>query len=307
MSKTFSTERSSVIRAVITGATGFIGCALCNELLESGWEVTAVVRPGSSKISKLPKGVCVTELALDSLCDLSGNYDVFYHLAWNGSAGNDRNDFDIQNTNIKYTAEAVKAAKRCGCRRFVGAGSQAEYGVVHGVCTEETAPNPFMMYGAAKLSAYYMGKLVAKQQSISFVWPRIYSVYGVGQNAGTLISYVIGTLKSGGVPELSPCENMWDFLYITDCAAALRLLGEHEQAEGVYNVSYGEPRLLKEFVKAVRDIVVPEGKLKFGAKQSDPQRTFWLEPDIRKIQGLGFEAKVEFEKGIRLTLEEHIN
>jgi UDP-glucose 4-epimerase len=295
-------------RAIITGATGFIGCALCNELLEHDWGVTAVFRPGSRKKTRLPEGVCAAELALDRLCDLTGNYDVFYHLAWNGSGGNDRNDFDIQQPNIKYTVEAVRAAGRCGCRRFVGAGSQAEYGVVRGICTEETAPHPFMMYGAAKLAACYMGGLVARQEGVSFVWPRIYSVYGVGRNAGTLINYVIDTLKAGGVPQLSTCENMWDFLYITDCAAALRLLGENGRAEGIYNVSYGEPRQLRRFVEKVRDAVAPEGRLNFGGVQSDPERTFWLEPDIGKISKLGFKAKVGFDSGIRLiqgkTLEE---
>ena len=109
------------------------------------------------------------------------------------------------------------AAKASGCMKFVGAGSQAEYGVIHGRASEAAAvPHPFMMYGAAKLATYHMGRILAKQVGIQFVWPRIYSVYGVGENSGTLISYLIETLKKGETPQLSPCENMWNFLYIDD-------------------------------------------------------------------------------------------
>ncbi|MCX7714589.1 MAG: NAD-dependent epimerase/dehydratase family protein [Clostridia bacterium] len=288
---------------IVTGATGFIGSDLCSEMLKAGHSVTAVVRPNSPKKEKLPDGVFVIEMSLDELCNLTGKYDVFYHLAWNGCIGGDRDNFDIQHTNIKYTKEAVKAAKRCGCFKFVGAGSQAEYGVVHGLCNEETAPNPFMMYGAAKLAAYHMGRLVAEQEGISFVWPRIYSVYGVGESEGTVLSYVVSTLLKGEAPKLSSCENMWDFLYVTDCAAALGLLGEKKDAHGIYNVSYGKPKPLKEFILEIRDMIAPNTEICFGARKTDKNKTFWLEPDVSKLKNEGFEPKIGFPEGIYLKTE----
>lgn len=288
------------MNVIITGATGFIGTALCKEMINNGHSVTAIVRPNSQKIGKLDNKVSIVELALDELDKLGGDYDLFYHLAWNGSSGADRNDFDIQNSNIKYTAEAIKAAKRCRCKKFIGAGSQAEYGVVHGICKEDsTVPNPFMMYGAAKLSSYHIGKVLADQLGISFVWPRIYSVYGVGENDGTLISYLIKTLKYGETAELSSCENMWDFMYITDCVRALRMLGESEKADGIYNVSAGKSRLLKEFVKEIKDIIDSDGKVNFGIKKVDKKRTFWLEPDVSRLRSIGFRCKIRFNKGIQ--------
>ncbi|MDE6949581.1 MAG: NAD(P)-dependent oxidoreductase [Lachnospiraceae bacterium] len=304
----------SKMKAIVTGATGFIGTALCRELLEKGHEVFAVVRPGSAKKEKLNFGemtggegqgsrLHIAELPLEGLSELPVHIegaDVFYHLAWNGSAGAEREDFEIQSTNIRYTAEAVRAAVKCGCKKFVGAGSQAEYGVVREKAVEYgTVPQPFMMYGAAKLAAYHMGGLAAKKEGISFVWARIYSVYGMGENAGTLVSYVAGTLKKGGVPELSPCENMWNFLEITDCARALLLLGERQDTEGIYHVASQDTRLLKEFVKEMRDVIAPGSALGFGVKRSDPERTFWLDPDTGRLRELGFREEVEFEEGIR--------
>ena len=301
------------MKAVITGATGFIGTALCREMLQNGHEVVAVIRPGSKKRGKLdfPEalegGIQVIEIALDSLPnlpDLVGKADVFYHLAWNGSAGAAREDFNIQHSNIGYMADAIRAAVKCGCRKFVGAGSQAEYGVVHGMAKEEkTVPRPFMMYGAAKLAAYQMGQVLARQLGIRLVWPRIYSVYGVGENPGTLVDYVIESLKKGEAPELSPCENMWNFMYITDCVRALRMLGEREELEGIYHVASEDTRFLKGFVEEIRDVVASGGRLGLGARTSDPERTFWLEPDVGKLERIGFREDFSFRDGINEKLK----
>lgn len=307
------------MKSIVTGATGFIGYALCRQLLETGGEVTAVIRPMSSKKKKLDelvqsfpeygKRLTVIELDLDEMDKLHEAYqvsaDVFYHLAWNGSSGSDREDFDKQYSNIKFTADAIRTAKACGCRKFVGAGSQAEYGVVHGVSKEAaTVPQPFMMYGAAKLAAYQMGQVLAAQLGISLVWPRIYSVYGVGENPGTLVNYVMDTLREGQVPELSPCENMWNFMYITDCVRALQCLGQTDSVHGICHVASKDTRILKEFVREIRDIVAPELKLGFGKKTSNPNRTFWLEPDVERLDELEFECEVGFGEGIRRKMEE---
>lgn len=301
------------MKVIITGATGFIGKALCVEMASQGYEVIAVVRPNSKRSEQLLEVLKNTDIDINNrihieeleLCELGQlsekgyKADLFYHLAWNGSAGADRENFEIQYSNIAYTGEAIRTAVACGCKKFIGAGSQAEYGVAQGMAKEdETVPKPFMMYGAAKLASYQMGQVLAKQLGISFVWPRIYSVYGVGENPGTLVNYVIDTLQKGEVPQLSSCENMWNFMYITDCVRILRLLGEDVDTEGIYNVASNDTRLLKEFVEEIRDIVAPEVDLAFGAKVSDPARTFWLEPNVEKIEKLRLYKETFFKEGI---------
>lgn len=281
--------------------------------------MTAVIRPDSEKVDKLLElqkesslsdtSLQIFKIPLEKINTLYTFHhvqaDFFFHLAWNGSSGAAREDFAIQQSNIAFTADAVRTAKECGCKKIVGAGSQAEYGVVDGAASEEeTVPAPFMMYGAAKLAACQMGTILAKQLQIDFVWPRIYSVYGVGENPGTCVNYVMDTLENGEIPELSPCENMWNFLYITDCVRALRMLAEEETAQGIYHVASKDTRLLKEYVTEMRDLLAPDAELKFGAKQADPQQTFWLEPDVKKLDRLGFQAKVSFAEGIRRKQEE---
>lgn len=309
------------MKAIVTGASGFIGLALCRELLQNGYEVAAVIRPESEKKRKLldlekesglpDTSLQILEIPLEKINLLSACHhiqaDFFFHLAWNGSSGAAREDFDIQQSNIGFTGCAIRTAKECGCKKFIGAGSQAEYGVVDGKAYEDkTVPSPFMMYGAAKLAACQMGTVLAGQLDIGFVWPRIYSVYGVGENQGTLVSYVMDTLGKGEAPALSPCENMWNFLYITDCVRALRMLAEDGNTEGIYHVASKDTRLLKEYVAEMRDMIAPDIKPGFGIKGADPKRTFWLQPDVKKLEETGFAAEVSFGEGIRRKMESRV-
>ena len=294
-------------KIVITGATSMIGIALIQAALSDPAveKIYAVVKPDTEKRNRIPSDLRIQVIPCD-VTDygrlasyISDECEVFYHLAWNGSAGPAREDFDIQYTNIGYTAQAVRTAKECGCRKFVGAGSQAEYGVIHRKAVEaETVPHPFMMYGAAKLASYQMGRVLAGQLGISFVWPRIYSVYGPRKNDPTLLGYVARTLRAGKVPELSSCENMWDFMYITDFARAMRMLAEKPETEGIYHIASGKTGKLKHFVEQLRDAVRPGIELGFGMKQTDPNRTFWLEPDVSRLEALGFQCMTSFDNGI---------
>jgi nucleoside-diphosphate-sugar epimerase len=292
------------MKVIMTGATGFIGKALCEELHGRGFRVTAIVGPGSKNLSRLPGYVKTIELCLDNVSRIQGEYDVFYHLAWNGASGSDRDDFNIQSVNIAWTMNMLRLAKRLGCKRFIGAGSQAEYGRVRGLCNENTATNPFMMYGKVKLDACNKGSVLARQLGLEFVWPRIYSVYGVGESRDTVLSYVLDSLMQGKQPELSLCDNMWDFLYVTDCARALADLGDLKKSlHGIYNVSYGSPRLLSEFIQDVVEIVNPGIKPLYGVKEVDENKTFWLEPDVSKLKAIPFTPEIDFRQGIKMKYE----
>ena len=115
---------------------------------------------------------------------------------------------------------------------------------------------------------------------------------------------MIDTLKKGDIPELSPCENMWNYIYITDCVRVLRLLGEKDVSEGIYHIASDDTRILKEYVEEIRDIVAPGSALHFGAKQSNPKRTFWLEPDTEKIKKIDRESEeVSFFQGITKKIQ----
>lgn len=107
-------------RVIITGATGVIGLALLQELIENKIEVLVICREDSTRNNRIPKHPLVKTKYCDlkDLAELKNDtdfsYDVFYHFAWEGTTGAARNDMYLQERNIRCSLDAVCAAKRFG-------------------------------------------------------------------------------------------------------------------------------------------------------------------------------------------------
>ena len=145
-------------KLIVTGATGSIGCSVVSKALEHGYDVTCIVHKKSTRVENIPKSehVHIVECNVSdySSLQMDGHYDVFIHLAWEKTYGALRDDVDIQTRNIQYTLDACRLAHRLGCKSFVGAGSQAEYGPKNEVLTPELAVQPESGYGIAKYAAF---------------------------------------------------------------------------------------------------------------------------------------------------------
>ena len=184
-------------KIAVTGGTSMIGIALIEECVKKNIEVLAIVRKKTKNINRLPvsKNIHILECDLEDLCNMQVNnkgYDVFYHLAWTNTRKGDRDDPQKQLENIKYTVDAVELAYRMGCTKFIGAGSQAEYGI-HG--EKSTKPSsilqPIDAYGISKMAAGKLGLLEAKKKKMSFIWVRIFSVYGKYENPFEMLREII--------------------------------------------------------------------------------------------------------------------
>lgn len=301
-------------RVVITGPTGAIGIALIENLIEKGIDVIAVCRPGSDRISRIPADshVKIVECSLSDIGNLytmvDGSADVFYHFAWDGTFGDLRNDMFLQNSNVKYSLDAVKAAKKLGCRKFIGAGSQAEYGRVEGKIRPDTPAFPENGYGIAKLCAGQMTGIMCGQLGLEHIWTRILSVYGPYDGKNTMIMTVIGKLLNGEVPSLTPGEQMWDYLYSKDAANAFFLLGEKGKSGSTYCIGSGTARQLKEYIEIIRGLINEEAELGFGKIPYGPKQVMCLQADIERLSwDTGFKPMYSFERGIKETIEWYKN
>ena len=295
---------------IVTGTTGEIGLALVGELLAHNQNVTVIVRPNSKRVGRLPQNsnLQILECELDSLPELlhsgrmPGHCDMFYHLGWDYSR--DHNNVDKQILNVGYTLKAIDVAVQLGCSCFVGAGSQAEYGRKDGVIDEDTSCFPETAYGIAKLCAEQMGRLICEQKGIRFVWPRIFSVYGPGDAESTMVISVIRQLLAGKIPALTKGEQMWDFLYTSDCARALWLLGEKETCEGVYCIGSGVSKPLRLYIQEIRDNIDTGLALGFGERPYSERQVMNLSVSIDKlVKDTGFQPEVKFTAGIRQTIQ----
>lgn len=296
--------------AVITGPTGGIGMALCKELAANGVKVYAVCRPGTSRAVIIPKlenieSVYCDVFSLHQLQELiPGGADVFYHFAWAHTIGPGRNDMIAQIQNVQCTIDAVHAASELGCKVFIGAGSQAEYGRVEGVLRPETPCFPENGYGMAKLCAGQMSRVECQKLGIDHIWTRILSVYGPNDGEATMISSVIRQLVDGKKPALTAGIQKWDYLFSEDAARAFMGIAQHGVGGKTYVVGSGTAMPLREYIMVLRDAIAPNIPLGFGEIPYGPLQVMHLEADITDLtRDTGFVPATEFHEGIKKTIE----
>lgn len=286
-----------------------IGAALTAECIRHNVEVLAIVRPGSVHRSRIPCSdrVKVYECYLDSLhsvCPDSTDYDVFYHLAWDYTAREMRDNPVLQEQNIKYSLDAVFLAHKLGCKKFIGAGSQAEYGPVDSIISEATPVNPQTAYGSAKLAAAGLTGKLCEQYNMIHIWTRIFSVYGRYDHAGTMLVYAIERFQRNEKACFSSADQPWDYLHEKDAGVFFFLLGELVNESKLYCVANGRSYPLRRYIEVLCE--------QFDGVQcefsEDRGGTFGLQADIsRLIQDTGYVPKVSFEEGIKDMVDYLIN
>ena len=166
-------------RVVVTGASGFIGAYLIQELLkDTENEIYAIIRPNSSNRDRVPQDdrVKIVELDMAQIEELPsyvpGQVEGFYHLAWNGTRGETRDDEKRQKENYEASLLAAKTAEKLQAKMFLGSGSQAEYGIVKEVVSEADEAKPTTAYGKMKKQTYDALKEYFANTSVKLYWVR---------------------------------------------------------------------------------------------------------------------------------------
>lgn len=231
--------------------------------------------------------------------------DAWIHFAWDGVGSAGRSDTNIQIENIQNAKKAYLYAKLLGARKFLFAGSQAEYGIGN-----HRVPMPVSPYGKAKLS---FGRWAIEQSLLSeiyddapmqFIHMRIYSVYGSGDHETSLVNTVLRAALRHEAITLGPCEQRWNYLEVHDLARAIRILLRSEETRtGIYDIAGSDSRMLKKYVIAMNAIAGDGAELRFGTRANNAEGAANMSPEILKLQRLGFRQEISFEAGIGMLLK----
>ena len=281
------------MRFILTGATGMIGLALTNYLISINQEVIMIVRKNSTKISKIPKSNLVTiiECNLEDLINLdwSNNCDYFIHLGWDKTIGPDRSNVDIQYKNIGYTLDAVKIAHKLHVKKFIGVGSQAEYGIHNEPLGINTICNPITPYGIAKFVAGKLSNILCQQYSMQFNWIRILSVYGENDSPHTLMSYINDCIEKGIDANVTKCEQIWDYINCNDAAKIIYRIAINGDNGAYYPLGSGTGKKLKNYIDELVSNRNSKIKINYGAIDYPPNQVMYLVADmsyLKKIKGV---------------------
>jgi nucleoside-diphosphate-sugar epimerase len=297
------------VRLLVTGAGGFLGAAVAARAAASGHDVVAVVRdPGGARVMALGPDVkvCVADLsdhAAVSALLAAERPDVLVHAAWGGLGRAERASAAQVERNLLPTLQLIEQAGAAGVSRFVGIGSQDEYGPLNRRATEDDRAAPVSFYGAAKLAAAQLGSIAAAQAGMTFVWLRLFATYGPGDNPSWLIPALARQFLAGTCPAMTPGTQLWDYLYIDDAADGVIAAATVEGVAGILNLSSGDPVAVRAVAERLRDLAAPGLILRLGEVAFGINQILHMEGDNRRLRvATGWQPRVTLDDGLARTV-----
>lgn len=310
------------MKFLITGANGFVGAALCAELLHQGHSARAAVRSASSLVEKAER-VAVGEI--DGKTDWTNalhDVDVVIHLAARVHVMHDESNDPLEEfrrVNVAGTEHLARSTAASGVKRLVYVSSIK----VNGEATSEgkkfsesDLPDPHDPYGISKMEAEQALHRVAAETGLEVVIVRPPLVYGAGVK-GNFVQ-MLKVLAKGIPLPLASVHNRRSLIYVGNLVDALILCATHPAAAGnTYLVSDGEdistPDLLRQLNAAMghpaRLLPCPQALLKLAGrltgKSDQVERLLGsLQVDSGKIRReLNWNTPCTLEQGLRATTD----
>lgn len=290
--------------AVVTGANGFVGGAVLRELISEGYFVYAFVHNRTDNIPDVPN-VKVVKFSLSDIASVNEVVDgcqLFFHFAWEGSAGPLRADTSLQLRNVQWTIEALRYAKKIGCEKFIGAGSIVEYETFFATQKGQNRLGTGYIYGSGKLAAHTMAKAVAADIGIDLIWGQITNAYGPGEISPRLVNTSIRKIINGENPSFSSGTQNYDFIYIDDLARGFRMIGEKGVPFSEYMLGSSNAKPLREFLMDMKQSIADDVDFIFGdipfTGVDLPLSYFSCDSTVNDT---GFKAQIDFKEGVRRT------
>lgn len=301
--------------AIITGATGFIGSTLVKLLIDSDIKVLALGRKPWAELDEKRlqphKHLSYCQVNMDQIETLpqrveelgwTGDDCVFYNLAWGGKNGLSDLEIEPQMNNIIWSANALKAAKKLNCNRFVHVGTMEEAFTSKYLQLDfhkNTEYNRHVVYSVAKMGSRNLLKVLSKEEGIDLMIGTNSHVMGPNDDKDSFLQVTLQKLIDGEELIFSTGEQIFDVISSYDCALAYKLIGEKGKPCQEYWIGSGEARPLKEYVKIMADLY-PSGKeLQFGKFQYNDISLTLQDFSIQQLtQDTGFTPSMSYEKTV---------
>lgn len=273
-------------RCLITGANGFIGRGLRQELQQRGFEVTAVPREILMDFHRLQGFVR----------EVSPN--LIFHQAAFGNKHNQIDDIEIIKANIMGTLNMLYASYDTPYRAFINTGSSSEYGTKNRPMKEDDPLDSDSLYGVTKASATLLCRAFAKKYDKPVVTVRPFSVYGPGDDPKKFIQTAIRCFQTDN--QLNVAPGVHDWIYIDDYIEAILLVSEHAkdlQGQAI-NIGTGTQTSNHGVIAILKEIFCKPGKVKHAAKMRDYDTSKSWVADISKLKSLGWHSNFDLERGL---------
>ena len=293
------------MKVFITGGTGFIGRYVLKHLEKEGYNILLLTRASKENISSIIKSKKV-DIVSGDLSDINKwknkliqfKPDTTIHLAWEGIP-----DYGVNKSikNLKYGLNLFEELAEIGCKKIICTGSCWEYGQNQGKISEDFPVKSSNAFTTAKNALHLLGREIAIENNMQFIWTRLFYVYGPGQRGNSLIPYIIKCVKEGKKPKIKTPSARNDFIYVEDVAEAIVTILKKCNQSTVYNIGSGYSTSIQEIVREVCNCYNIEYIQKNKQWTEDQTINFWA--DISKIKKkIGWEPKVNIVEGVKNTV-----
>lgn len=299
------------MRIVVTGAAGFIGSHLCEQLVSRGHHVVGVdaftrfyarsLKESNLTILRRSSGFSLVERnLLDSpgLAETLEGADAVCHLAGRpGVRGGARVLFEAGN--VRTTESVMHAAERSGVGRVLLASSSSVYGPAAGPVAEDAPLRPLSPYARSKRRAELAAGRLARRHGVELVALRYFTVYGPRQRPDMAFARFVDAARRGAeMPLLGDGRQLRDFTYVGDAAEATVRALERGRPGAVYNVSGGRPVALAEALGLLAAAL--GGSPRLTASPADAREPRATAADLSRAWAeLGWAPRTPLELGIR--------
>ena len=301
------------MKALVTGAAGFIGSHLSAALLDSGATVVGIdcftdyysraLKEANLDGVKCRAGFSFQEGALqevDLKALLNGVTHVF-HLA--GQAGVRKSwgrDFDVYiRDNIQATQRLLEAVARMPIQKYVYSSSSSVYGNnVPLPMREDTYLQPLSPYGVTKLAGEHLGSLYFANHGVQTVSLRYFTVYGPRQRPDMALQRFLTAARDGtGITVYGDGEQTRDFTFVSDIVAANMAAAAQGRAGSVYNIGGGSRVTLNHVLELIRKVTGKAVAVQREPEQKGDMRHTYADTSAAR-RDLGFSPRVTLENGL---------
>lgn len=300
--------KKDIRRIIVTGSSGTIGTALCERLIQEGYEVVGVDLRHNKWIEEVDRLTIIRDLRDRSFFTaLPTGFDMLVHLAANARAYYLVEEPLLARDNFEMLFNVLEFCRLGNVKRFMFASSREVYGNLDQIIQKEgdfdieACESP---YAATKIAGEALVTAYRRCYGIDYVIFRFSNVYGKYDDTDRLVPICIERAKQGKDIVIFGKDKMLDFTYISDCIEGIMKSVENfSRAKGnVFNIACGESVSILEVARNIQDRIGAGGNL--VVKESRTGEVVKFIADISKAKRLlNYEPKVSIAEGIGRTLE----
>lgn len=291
-------------KITVTGATGFIGYHLVQQLLLDGYEVTSLSRSYMKPLDLSDKQSThiITTFSQEELVDQLNNCDVLIHLAGRRISRDDKPNmiYPFVSHASELLDNLLYAAHKNGIKKIIFASSIGVYSDANeSPYREDSFSKPATLYGLTKLFSEQRLDFYSRQYNIPIAHIRLAQCYGYGEkNTPALMSFIEKALDKETITLTNGGSFPIDQIYIDDAVQAFITLINSDK-QGAFNIGSGVGYSILEIAKTVNTVFNNEGNLKVLPKESDVRQKHMSIAKAKKE--LGWEPRFSLYEGLQAT------